>query len=61
MKCYTCGEEMVCHDDIVQETARIDWLHCPKCGSWSEIFYRRDGQKETVLWKRDKPKGSDEE
>lgn len=38
-KCLKCGTEMVCYDDIVYQTCRIDWLKCPECGSKAEIEY----------------------
>lgn len=52
MECMACGKTMVCYDDINDEIYRIDWLKCPKCGSWAEITYNKKGFKETVTWKQ---------
>lgn len=55
MECMACGKTMVCYDDINDEIYRIDWLKCPRCGSWAEITYNKKGFKETVTWKQNKP------
>jgi hypothetical protein len=44
---------MKCTDDVNQETVRIDWLECPKCGSKAEIRYYNHGECiEKAIWIR---------
>jgi len=33
MKCFTCHTEMICYDDVNEESVRIDYVKCPKCGT----------------------------
>ena len=52
MDCMTCGDEMICYDEVNDETLRIDWFRCVRCSSWAEIAYNKKGHKEQVKWKR---------
>lgn len=53
MKCLTCKTQMECKNDVNDETVRIDWEVCPKCGSKAEINYGNHGEYITkVIWTR---------
>lgn len=53
MDCLTCGTKMKCVNDVNEESARIDFVECPKCGSKADIIYHsRKGWIEKVNWKR---------
>ena len=43
MDCMTCGDEMICYDEVNDETLRIDWFRCVRCSSWAEIAYNKKG------------------
>lgn len=54
MECHTCRTKMKCYDDVNDISTRIDWLKCPKCGSWAEVEYGENGKYiNKVTWKRD--------
>ena len=55
MKCLTCGESMKCINDVCEESARIDFVECPKCNSAATIcFDVKEGFITKVEWKRNK-------
>jgi hypothetical protein len=44
---------MKCIDDVNDESTRIDFEECTKCGSHAEIEYGNHGEYITkVVWKR---------
>jgi DNA-directed RNA polymerase subunit RPC12/RpoP len=42
-ECMTCHERMVCVDDVVTQSLRLDFLECPKCKSRAEVEYNSYG------------------
>lgn len=48
----TCGETMICYDEVNDETLRLDLFKCTKCESWAEVTYNKKGFKEQIKWKR---------
>lgn len=42
-ECLTCHEKMICVNDVVEETTRLDFLECPKCKSSAEVAYNPKG------------------
>ena len=55
MKCFTCGTEMKCVDDVNEISTRIDFVECPKCKSKADIVYENNNCEyiKEVNWKRD--------
>ena len=53
MKCFKCGKEMKCRNDICTTFCRMDFLICPNCESNAYIKYNpRTNEIEEVTWKR---------
>lgn len=52
MKCFKCGKEMKCRNDICTTFCRMDFLICPNCESNAYIKYNpRTNEIEEVTWK----------
>lgn len=45
MECPRCRVQMICKNDVNDETVRIDWLECPWCGVKTTIEYKDHGKE----------------